>query len=119
MGNLAKLRNFPDLLPVPVHLFQLFPNGSLHKQALGILGQHAHATMEQFSCFVLFDILAEDLHRSPVGLADTGDGFQRGGFAGAVSTHNGKNTSLGYRQIHTLKYIGTILLIAEPNFLRL
>ena len=73
--NLAGGCNFLNQRFVLRHLLQVFPDGFLHKEALGVLGQHGKGAAEQFTGFVFLHRLAEHLHLTPVGTADAADGF--------------------------------------------
>ena len=75
MFNFTDSRNFRNLLFVPGHLRQIFPDSFLHKQALGVLGQHGKAAAEQFCCLIFFDRLTKHFHLAPVGLTDAADGL--------------------------------------------
>ena len=83
------------------YLKEILPHRPLEKQRLGILGQMAH--------------LAPDLHRAPVGGAQTGYDPQGGGFTGAVSAQQRIEFPLVQCEGETLYNVVPVLVVAEPQ----
>ena len=108
-----------DLISVGVHFQKLLQNRFLHKQTFGILREHCQAVPEQVPCPILFHGLPENLHTAPVGPADAAECFQRGGFSGTVSSHNGQKLPFRHRKTDAPQDIRPLFFVPEPGFLDL
>ena len=114
--DLAGGRNFGNQSLVSGHLLQVFPNGFLHKQALGILRQHSQGTAEELSGLILFHRFSENFHLAPVGSADAADGPKGGGFTGTIAAYNGIQTACRNFGVDIPENIGAVFFIPEPQF---
>ena len=101
------------------HLAQILFYGVLHEEALRILRKNTEKRSVQLRFRVLVDFFALEQNLSPVRLTDSPDQIHGRGLAGSVSAQEAEQFAFLHSKIQVAHDVRQILLIAEPDILRL